>query len=37
MANELGISLRTVRRKLSELDFIKYVGRGYSGHWEIED
>ncbi|MDO4500545.1 MAG: helix-turn-helix domain-containing protein [Erysipelotrichaceae bacterium] len=37
MANELGISLRTVRRKLSELDCIKYVGRGYSGHWEIEE
>ena len=37
MANELGVSLRIVRRKLSELDCIKYVGRGYSDHWEIEE
>ena len=37
MAKHLNISLRTIRRKLSELDCVKYVGSGYSGHWEIEE
>ena len=37
MAKYLNISLKTIRRKLSELDCVKYVGSGYSGHWEIEE
>ena len=37
MAKHLNISLRTIRRKLRELDCVKYVGSGYSGHWEIDE
>ena len=27
--------LRTIKRHIAKLAHIKYVGRGYSGHWEI--
>lgn len=27
--------LRTIKRHIAKLTHIKYVGRGYSGHWEI--
>ena len=28
--------LRTIKRHIAKLTHIKYVGSGYSGHWEIE-
>ena len=27
----------TIKRRISKLPHIKYVGSGYSGHWEITD
>jgi ATP-dependent DNA helicase RecG len=27
--------LRTIKRHIAKLTHIKYVGSGYSGHWEI--
>lgn len=36
MAKQLNISLRTMGRKLIELDCVKYEGSGYSHHWEIK-
>ena len=32
-----GKGLRTIKRHISKLPHIKYVGSGYSGHWEIDD
>ena len=36
IAKQLGVSTKTVGRYLKKLeDKIKFVGSGYSGHWEI--
>lgn len=35
MAMALGISSKTVKRHIKDLDIIQFVGRGYNGHWEI--
>ena len=32
MSEKLGISIRTVRRKIKEMDNVEYIGHGYSGH-----
>lgn len=37
MAMALGISSKTVKRHIKELEVIQYVGRGANGHWEIVD
>ena len=31
-----GKGINTIKRHLAKLPHIKYVGSGYSGHWEIE-
>ena len=31
-----GKGINTIKRHISKLPHIKYVGSGYSGHWEIE-
>ena len=36
MANQLGVSSKTVGRYLKKLgNRVRYVGSGYSGHWEV--
>ena len=35
MAMALGISSKTVKRHIKDLDIIQVVGRGCNGHWEI--
>ena len=37
MAMELGVSVRTVKRRIKEMNNVSYVGSGFSGHWEIRD
>ena len=37
ISETLGISVRTVRRKLKEMDNVRYIGHGYSGPWEIQE
>lgn len=37
MAIALGVSSKTIKRHIKEMDNICYVGRGFSGHWEITD
>lgn len=32
-----GFTSKTIKRHLAKLPHIKYVGSGYSGHWEITD
>lgn len=31
------VSSKTIKRHISKLPNVKYVGSGYSGHWEILD
>lgn len=35
MSHICGKGVRTIKRHISKLSHIKYVGSGYSGHWEI--
>lgn len=35
MSEKIGISTSTIKRKIKLMNNIKYVGSGYSGHWEI--
>ena len=35
MAMALGISSKTVKRHIKDLDIIQFVGRGCNSHWEI--
>ena len=35
LAKEFGLGLRTIKRYIKNIPNIKYVGSGYSGHWEI--
>lgn len=37
MAIVLGVSSKTIKRHIKEMDNVCYVGRGFSGHWEITD
>lgn len=36
MSEKLGISIRTVRRKIKKMDNVEYIGHGYSGYWKIK-
>ena len=31
-----GKGVRTIKRHISKLSHIQYIGSGYSGHWEIK-
>jgi predicted HTH transcriptional regulator len=35
MAERLGVTARTIKRYLKVMPNVKYIGSGYSGHWEI--
>jgi Predicted transcriptional regulator containing an HTH domain and an uncharacterized domain shared with the mammalian protein Schlafen len=37
ISNRTGVSVRTLKRRIALIPNIKYVGSGYSGHWEIVD
>ena len=37
LAHLSGKGVRTIKRRIQEMPHIKYVGSGYSGHWEIAD
>ena len=30
-----GVSVRTIKRRIADMPNIRFVGSGYSGHWEI--
>ena len=34
IADEAGVSIKTIERIIKEIDDLRYVGSGYSGHWE---
>ena len=35
IADEAGVSVKTIERAIKEIDNLKYVGSGNSGHWEL--
>ncbi|MDE7432445.1 MAG: putative DNA binding domain-containing protein [Lachnospiraceae bacterium] len=35
IAITLGVSSKTIKRHIKEMDNVNYIGRGFSGHWEI--
>ena len=35
LALALGVSTRTIRRHIKALHHVRYVGHGFSGHWEV--
>ena len=37
IAVALGVSSKTIKRQIKEMDNVTYVGSGFSGHWEIKD
>ena len=36
MAKALKVSIKTIGREIKKIPRIRYVGKGYSGHWEIK-
>lgn len=37
MAKALKVSMKTIGREIKKIPRISYVGRGYSGHWEVKE
>ena len=35
LASMLGCAPKTVKRHLAKLPNVRYVGHGYSGHWDV--
>ena len=33
----LGVSSKTIKRHIKEIDHVNYIGRGANGHWEISE
>ena len=36
LAKQFGVTSMTIKRHLAKMPHIRYVGSGYSGHWEVE-
>ncbi len=37
IADEAGVSVKTIERAIKEIDDLKYVGSGNRGHWELNE
>ena len=37
MSEATGISVRTIKRRIAEMPNVQFIGRGFSGHWEIKE
>lgn len=37
MAMTLGISSKTVKRHIKDMNNVHFIGRGINGHWEIKE
>ena len=33
----LGVSYKTIRRHIKAMGNVRYIGRGFSGHWKVEN
>ena len=36
MSEAIGVSVRTIKRRIAEMPNVQFIGRGFSGHWEIK-
>ena len=37
IADEVGVSVKTIERAIKEIDNLNYVGSGNNGHWELDE
>ena len=37
MSEATGVSVRTIKRRIAEMPNVQFIGRGFSGHWEIKE
>ena len=37
MAMILGVSSKTIKRRIKQMDHVNYIGRGSNGHWKISE
>lgn len=37
IADELGVSMKTVERIIKRIPNLRYIGRGSNGHWELKE
>lgn len=37
LAKQFGVTSMTIKRHIAKMPYIRYVGSGYSGHWEVFD
>ncbi len=37
IADEAGVSVKTIERAIKEIDNLKYVGKGSNGYWELSE
>ncbi|MDU5987801.1 MAG: HTH domain-containing protein, partial [Peptostreptococcus anaerobius] len=37
IADEAGVSVKTIERTIKEIDNLQYVGSGNNGHWELNE
>ena len=35
LALQIGVTSKTIKRRIAKMPHIVYVGSGYSGHWEV--
>lgn len=36
LASQIGVTSKTIKRRIAKMPHIRYVGSGYSGHWEVK-
>lgn len=36
LAKQANVTSKTIKRHIAKMANVKYVGSGYSGHWEVE-
>lgn len=37
IADEAGVSVKTVERAIKEIQNLQYIGKGSNGHWELNE
>ena len=37
MAMKLGVSAKTIKRRIKDMKHVHFIGRGSNGHWEIKE
>jgi ATP-dependent DNA helicase RecG len=37
LAEQSNVASKTIKRHIAKMPHIRYVGSGYSGHWEITE